>query len=442
MSRRNLWMIFAVSVVSLVCYSRASRNPYGRYFAQAMDTIESQYIEAVDREKLFEGAMRGMVGRLDDYSSFLPSNLKTYFDETLDQKYGGIGIEISPEGPEKHLVVMSARIGGPAYKAGVHAGDRIVGIDNQSAEAFTTSDASRLLRGTPGTPVALRVRREGYVEPLEFHMTRALIQVDSVLGDVRQPDGSWNFFLPGQDKIGYIRINSFGELTLEEFQAAMHWLSERGCRGLILDLRNNPGGLLESAQQICDMFIPAHALIVTTRGRDAVERERYLASGDGPYQKLPLVVLVNKQSASASEIVAACLQDHERAKIVGERTFGKGTVQNVIPLEAGKSSLKLTIATYWRPSGKNIHWMKSSKDSDEWGVKPDARCEVKLDPDETNRLLEGRRKRDSTPAEPRPSQSLGGTPAESPLDFDPQLQRAIEVLDQELAQPKPENKAA
>jgi carboxyl-terminal processing protease len=223
----------------------------------------------------------------------------------------------------------------------------------------------------------------------------------------------------------------------------MRWLSERGCRGLILDLRNNPGGLLESAQQICDLFVPAGAVIVTTRGRNAVERERYVASGDGPYQHLPLVVLVNKQSASASEIVAACLQDHERAKIVGERTFGKGTVQNVIPLEAGKSSLKLTIATYWRPNGKNIHWMKSSKDSDEWGVKPDARCEVKLDPQQTSGLLDGRRKRDgAAAAEPQPSASTSPPETEAPFGFDPQLERAIEVLKEQLGQPKPMPKAA
>jgi len=254
MSRRNLWIVFLVTIVSLVCYSRATRNPYGRnpygrWFAQAMDTIESQYIERVDSEKLFEGAMRGMVGRLDDYSSFLPRSIKKYFDQALEQKYGGIGIEVSAPGPDKQLVVVSVRFGGPAYKAGLRAGDRIVGIDKRNTDALTFEDALRMLRGKPGTPVTVRVRRKGADEPLKFHLTRALIKVDSVLGDERAEDGSWNFMLPGEDRIGYIRVTSFGDLTIEEFEAAMQQLTDRHCRGLILDLRDNPGGLLEKAEE-------------------------------------------------------------------------------------------------------------------------------------------------------------------------------------------------
>jgi carboxyl-terminal processing protease len=440
MSRRNLWLVFAVTLVSLVCYSRAAHNPYGRWLAEAMDIIENQYIEPVDNEKLFEGAMRGMVGRLDDYSSFLPRSVKTFFDETLDQRYGGVGIEVSLTDPERGLTVVSARPGGPAFQAGVKAGDRIVGIDKQDTRQATLEDGLKLMRGKPGTEVTLRVAREGAPEPLEFRLTRALIKIDSVLGDVREADGAWNFLLPGDEKLGYIRVTSFGELTVDEFRSAMQQLSKQGCRGLIIDLRNNPGGLLDAAEQICDLFLPGGAVIVTTRGRDAQVRKESLASGDGPFQTLPLVVLVNGQSASASEIVAACLQDHGRAKIVGERSFGKGTVQNVIPVEARKSSLKLTIATYWRPSGKNIHRMSASKDSDDWGVRPDPGSAITLDEKQATALAEGRRARDLRAPQPTsPGEAAGAATgsAAGPFHFDPQLEQAIDLLRALLAAPKP-----
>ena len=435
MSRRNLWLIFAVTVVSLLCYSRATRSPYGRWLAQAMETIEDQYIEPVDSEKLFDAAMSGMVGRLDNYSAFLPRRMKTFFNQSLEQKYGGIGVEVALRGEPQQMIVMSARVGGPAYEAGVHAGDRIVEIDGKDTESTSFEDALQLLRGKPGTDVTVRVRREGEEQPLEFHLTRALIQVDSVLGDVPQKDGSWNFMLPGEDRIGYIRIETFGDLTVDEFTAAMRWLAKRDCRGVIIDLRNNPGGLLDAAEEVAELFLPAGAVVVTTRGRDARVRKEMRASGDGPYQDLPVVVLVNKLSASASEILAAALQDHDRATIVGERSFGKGTVQNLIPIEAGNSSLKLTIATYWRPSEKNIHRMSDSTEDDDWGVRPNEGCEVKLDKQQTTSWEENRRRRDGRAGSDgdSPARNSPGAGMEPLLQFDPQLRRAVEVMQERLA---------
>jgi carboxyl-terminal processing protease len=419
----------------VACYLRADRNPYGRWISEVMETIDRNYIEPVDEQKLFEEAMRGIVSRLDDYSSFLPRKEKTEFEETIDLQYGGIGIELSTDPEKKGLVVVNARVGGPANQVGIHAGDRIIAINGKDSEAMSVEEARRFLRGQPGTRLVLTVRREGNAQPLEFQLTRALIKTDSVLGDLRQADGSWNFFLPGGNRIGYVRVNSFGESTTSEFEEAMKWLADRHCRGVILDLRNNPGGLLAAAEQICDMFIPKGAVIVTTRGRDARERDRYLGSGYGPYQRLPLVVLVNDRSASASEIVAACLQDNHRATVVGERTFGKGTVQNVIPVEGGKSLLKLTIASYWRPSGKNIHRLTTSSDQDAWGVQPDAGSEVKLDEKQIAKWQEVRHERDVL-AVPNAKQAAASAPpvpaARSPLEFDPQLGRAVEILQQKI----------
>ena len=437
MPRRTLWLLLVIGVFSLACYERAERNPYGRWFAEVMETIDRYYVEPVDNEKLFQGALDGMVGKLDDYSSFLPRSEMRQFQESLDQRYGGIGIEVMLDGPKKELTVMGLLLGTPAYKAGIRAGDKIVSVEGRSTENLQLKDVLHLLRGKAGDEVTVSVRRAGHDQPIDFHLVRAMIKTDSVLGDTRQVDGSWSFMLPGDQRIGYVRISTFGEYTFSEFESALKWLTEQKCRGLILDLRNDPGGLLQSAERICNLFIPKDALIVSTRGRDARERDRYLATGDGPYQDLPLVVLVNDKSASASEIVAACLQDHQRATIVGERTWGKGTVQSVIPLEGGKSLLKLTIASYWRPSGKNIHRMSTSKETDEWGVKPDAGCEVKLDEKELTAWAEKRRERDVLPM-PGDNQAAAASPSaepaiKSPAEFDPQLQRAVEVLEKKIA---------
>jgi carboxyl-terminal processing protease len=430
-------------VVSLACYERADRNPYGRWFAEALDTVDRYYVEPVDEQKLFEGALGGMIGRLDEYSAFLPRNLAPQFQQSLDQQYGGIGIEVTLEGEDRQLTVMSPLVGTPAYKAGVRAGDRILAIDGRATGNRPLDEIVHSLRGKPGDPVSITVMRKTQDQPIEFNLVRAKIKVDSILGDLRQGDGTWNYFLPGDDKIGYLRINAFGESTVEELNAALEWLTQRGCRGLVLDMRNNPGGLLQAAEEVCDLFLPEGAVIVTTRGRDALVRNEARATGAGNYQSLPLVVLVNDKSASAAEIVAACLQDHHRAAIVGERTWGKGTVQNVIPLEGGRSLLKLTIASYWRPNGHNIHRLESSTDGDEWGVKADPGCQVKLDEKQTAQWLDKRRQRDvvhgteRSPGEPAPV-----LPNDSPVDFDPQLSRAVEVLNETLAKKTPQADAA
>jgi len=283
-----------------------------------------------------------------------------------------------------------------------------------------------LLRGDDGQPVTLRVIRADEPEPIDYRLVRAIIHVDSVLGDSRQRDNSWNFLLGRHPGIGYVRINSFGEQTVAEFAAAMQALSkQQQCRGLIIDMRNNPGGLLTSARDICDMFIQSGQVIVTTKDRDRRTREEYRGTGRGLYQKLPLVVLVNRGSASASEIVAACLQDQGRAKIVGQRTWGKGTVQHVIPVEGGQSVLRLTTASYWRPNGANIHRFRQSKDDDSWGVSPDEGCEVAMDDKQFTAWLEERRRRDVVyPRGKAPDERKIADAAE----FDPYLKRALELL--------------
>ncbi len=427
MPRRNLHLLLAALLLSVICYQKADSAYRLRYGAMAntfihvMKEIERHYVEPVDPRELFEGSLEGMVGRLDEYSAYIPPSESTQFREGIEQQFGGIGIEVAIDQQSGLITVLSPIPGTPAWRAGLQAGDKIVGIDGEGAEGLTLEDAVRRMRGAVGTPVRVTLLR-GADQRLEVELVREVIQIQSVLGDARDADGRWQFVLEEEPSVGYIRIVSFGERTLDDLRTALDVLSQRSVKGLILDLRGNAGGLLEGAVAVCDLFIK-EGRIVSTRGRDAVDREVYQASGKTPYANLPLVVLVNRYSASASEIVAACLQDHGRAAIVGERTWGKGTVQNLIPLEGGRSLLKLTTASYWRPSNQNIHRTRNATEADAWGVVPDEGCLVVLSDDEMRQMLEARRARDL----PRTAPAANGA-AQQPPYRDPQLARAIARL--------------
>jgi carboxyl-terminal processing protease len=449
MPRRTMFILLLVLAVSYVCYRRADRSPYVRYFSQAMQEIEDHYVEPVDDQKLFEGAVVGMVSELDKFSAFISRQYAGEFQRmVLDQKFGGIGIEVNHDAKTKQFTVLTPIVGTPAYEAGIRAGDRIVAIDGHNTRELEGEQAIEMLRGEPGQPVTLDVLHAGDKKSQKYRLVRRVINVDSVLGDTRNADDSWNFFLPDTDRIGYLRITSFGERTVDECKAALESLSKRHMRGLIIDLRNDPGGLLKAAIGVCELFLKRGDLIVTTRGRDRKIKEEFLADRSGPYRDLPLAVLVNRNSASASEIVAAALQDHGRALVTGERSYGKGTVQNVIPIEAGKSVLKLTIATYWRPSGKNIHRLESSNRSDEWGVKPTEECEVKLSKEDLVKWEDRRRQRDVIRVKSQPSdaaatdKSVSGQDSTEDISLeaaDPQLEKAVECLEHEIetrAKPK------
>lgn len=438
MPRRNLNLILAVVVLSYLCYERADHNRYGRYFAEAFQHIHRSYVEPVDDQSLFDGALEGMTKRLDEYSSFISRKEAAQFQSMLEQHFGGIGIEVALDRTTNRLMVMTPLAGSPAYEAGVRAGDRIVAIEGRSTEGFTLEDAVKLLRGPTGQKVRLRVLHEGDTKPVEYTIERKDIRVASVLGDVRKPDTSWNYFLPGYDRIGYVRITQFGEETYAELAEAIETLMKGNCRGLILDMRDNPGGLLTSAKDVCELFLPAGKAIVSTRGRGGMLRESYEVAKSGPYQTLPIVILVNGNTASAAEVVAACLQDHHRALVVGQRTYGKGTVQDLLPVEGGRSMLKLTIATFWRPSLKNIHRFRDSKETDEWGVKASPGLEVPMSEKEREKWSEYRRDRDilKTPTPQAPASQENNKPN---LSVDPQLRRAIEALEQKITpQGKPQ----
>lgn len=257
-------------------------------------------------------------------------------------------------------------------------------------------EAVDLIQGDPDSLITLTVVHDGGKEPVEIPIRRAIIKVQSVLGDKRKENKEWDYFLDQNSKIGYLRISSFSETASAEVKNVIVNLQKEGVKGLILDLRNNPGGLLKAAVEISDMFL-SEGKIVSTRGRNQQE-EVIEARPEGtmflPPEKYPIAVLINRNSASASEILAAALQDHNRAVVIGERSYGKGSVQNIIDLENKSSGLKLTTASYWRPNGKNIHRFPDSKETDEWGVKPNPDYEIILKDEERLELLLDRSDRD------------------------------------------------
>ncbi len=328
--------------------------------------------------------------------------------------------------------------GTPAYEAGVLAGDLIVKIDGKSTESLRMSEAVDLIQGDPGQAVTLTVLHEGAKEPVDIAITRAIIVVPSVLGDRRKADNpkEWDFMLDPASKIGYIRLTNFSKTAAKEMRDAIEELQRQGVRGLILDLRNNPGGLLKAAVEISDLFL-TEGRIVSTKGRNHKE-EVYDAKPDGtlllPAQRYPMAVLINKYSASASEILSAALQDHKRAVIVGERSYGKGSVQNIIEMHEGNSpsALKLTTASYWRPSGKNIHRFPDSKDSDEWGVKPDDGFEVPMKDEERLEYMMHRSERDIFRSKPKPEDAPKKDAKDKKPFVDRVLEKAVEHLKKEI----------
>ena len=402
-----------------------------KVFVETFEQIDRNYVKDVDRRELMEAAIQGMLGRLDQYSSFISPDEVTRFNQDVEKQFGGIGIQVHIDPRNGRLTVMTPLPGTPAYKGGVRAGDVILEIEGKSTEGFSIGDAVKLLKGEPGEPVRIGIRHQGDDQTQQITIRREIINVATVLGDTYNKDGTWNFMLDDEKKIGYIRLTSFSRRSANELQDALLDLQKHDFKALILDLRFNPGGLLSQATEISDLFVES-GKIVSTKGRNTRERV-WKATKPGTFSNFPMVVLVNHFSASASEIVSACLQDHKRATIVGDRTWGKGSVQNVIELEQGSSALKLTTASYHRPSGKNIHRYKDSKDSDEWGVTPTKDMRIKFSRSEIQKYLEYRRQRDVL--------SEDGA-AESDFE-DRQLKAAVALVTKQLdGDSKPEEDAA
>ena len=368
---------------------------YLKLFTDVLKIVKENYVEEPNIKKLIYGALSGMVSSLDPFSAFFPPDKYKEFMEETEGEFGGVGIEISME--KGRPVVVAPIEGTPAFKAGLRAGDIILAVDGEDTFGKSLLEIVKKIRGKPGTKVKLTIMRRGLDKPITVEITRAVIKIESV-----------KYVRHG--KIGYVKLTQFQHNTSRDLRKALKDLFSQGVEGLVIDLRNNPGGLLSEAVKVSDLFLPEGKLIVYTKGRR--DEEKYYAKEPALVPSgMPVVVLINRGSASASEIVTGALQDHHRAIIVGEKSFGKASVQNIIPLEDG-SAIKITVAYYYTPSGRLIHGK---------GIKPDVN--VAMDEKTWERLAQTIRK-----------MRIEGNGSKVILlpEIDVQLKKAFEVIEEKL----------
>ena len=327
-------------------------------FADVLEKVRSSYVDGTNLtyHELISSALKGMVGSLDPHSEFMDADDYQQLQDDTEGQFGGLGLVVAMK--DGFVTVVAPMDDTPGFRAGILSGDRIVKVEGQSMEKVPLPDVVKQLRGKPGSQVNVTIERPATGAVKNYTLMRAVIQMDMV----KDINGKKEFPL-GDDKIGYVRITQFGDQTGDELEAALNKLKKQGMKALIIDLRWNPGGLLDEAVNVCEKFLPRGQLIVSTEGRDPKENSVLRADGRGDeLNGMPIVVLVNLGSASAAEIVTGCLQDLHRAYILGEKTFGKGSVQSIFPLDDG-SALKLTVAKYYTPSHKVIHQHGITPDS-------------------------------------------------------------------------------
>lgn len=313
--------------------------------------IHQKYVEEISSDDLVDEAITGMLGALDPHSSFFKPKQYEELRIHTEGKFGGLGIQISIR--EKVLTVMTPISGTPASRAGIQSGDQIIEIDGESTKGITIDKAVNKLRGEPGSDVTVTIRRKGEGHPLEYTITREIITIKAV---------PFYGFIKG--KIGYVKLVAFSQEAGDEVEKAIEDLMKRGAEGLVFDLRFNPGGLLPQAKEVADKFLERRSLIVSTRGRVRDQNKNFLATSDAVVpEELPVVVLVNAASASASEIVAGAIQDWDRGIVMGDTTFGKGSVQSILPVDK-EHHLKLTTAFYYTPSGRCINKPENDRPED------------------------------------------------------------------------------
>ena len=398
--------------------SAIDRNTYKnlKTFSEVLDMVEKNYVEPVENNKLIQGAINGMIKSLDPHSSFMTPDMYKELEVETRGSFGGLGIEITIL--KEVLTVVSPIEDTPAYVAGIKAGDQIIRIDGKTTKDITITEAVKRLRGPRDTKVTITIMREGLTKPKDYVITRSIIKIRSVKTKVY--DG----------QIGYIRIAAFQERTVDDVKKALQEIDAkaRPLKGLVIDMRNNPGGLLNQSVEVSDLFLKS-GVIVSTRGRSKDMESKAAAKNDGNEPTCPIVVLVNEGTASAAEIVSGALQDNGRALILGAKTFGKGSVQTVIPLEGG-SALKLTTAKYYTPNGRSIQAEGITPDIVVKPIRPADEKESSKDLPEDHLIRERDLKghiKSPKESEAKPEESNKDKPEET-LARDNQLKNAIDIL--------------
>lgn len=453
MPKRNLAWILVVAIIALLMWQLpqtiAGRDSVYKAFGPLVDVraqITRRYVEPIDDDTLIDAAVRAgidaMVNTLNDpHAIYLGEQEYERFKKRAEGVFGGIGAEVWPV--ETGLEVLSREPNSPAAAAGIMAGDVITHIDGRPAkQAPLVEVVNNWLNGAPDSEVVLTVVPHDPAGPArEVTLRRAVIQLDPVRGWSRSPDGDWRFMLDAEHRIAYLRLTKFTSNVGDRLDERVNRLLREGLRGLILDLRENTGGLLASAIDVADRFLDT-GLIVSTRGRTSDEK-RWYATHDIGYPHFPVVVLINDSTASAAEIVAGALRDHRRADVVGERSYGKGSVQEVVELDRRNGAVKLTTAYYYLPSGHCIQRTPKNTREGDWGVAPTV--PVNLTPGQRNRWLEMWRQISREAAVPtsQPTSSVaaetpdadGDLDADKALKADVQLRKALQLLRRQLRSP-------
>lgn len=455
MPPKHLNFFLICGLVSFLCYTTYRLVRPVAVVADAVQLIDRFYVEPVDTNELVTAAMKGITNELDPNTDFITSQDYEQLQDSINQEFAGIGILIEQPGGEGPIRVITPLVGSPALEAGFRPDDRIVAVAGVDVTDTELREVSQLLRGPIETEVAVTVRRDEEMETLTVR--RDTIRMESVIGDYRSDQDRWVYRLADDKRIAYVRLTTFGDKTVGELERVFADLDDR-FTGLILDVRGNAGGLLETAIGVCDMFIEDGRIVSTKTRGGVLAAVSDATPGVLVDPRRPMVVLIDGNSASASEIVAACLQDHGRAVVVGSRSYGKGTVQDILPLQSGRSALRLTVAHYYRPSDHNIHRTSDAKPTDEWGVIPNEGMIVAVDEtqslqiytrmqrasfphldipiadsdngagDDPGKVVGDQQGPDSAPEPP----AIWDIPA---ITGDPQLDRAIQLLWHEIGQP-------
>jgi len=447
MSQRNLaWMLVVPALVLLGAVLSATAPPpekdykLVRTVVDVLAEVDKNYVRELsddEKKKLVEDMIHGGLSRLDPHSTYFNEEELKQFTNDTEGKFGGIGAYLTLHPQLRILMIDSPMVGSPAFEAGLQSGDLIYKIDGETTENLRVDDARAKIKGDAGTKLVLTVLRVGTSKLEDVPLTRAEIKILAVRGFARDPNDvtKWDFLADKENKIALIRLSGFNDNTGAEVKAAVLEAEKAGAKALILDMRSNPGGLLSQAIFVSDLFLNS-GRIVSTKDRTGTGRKWDAKKSDTmfePANDRPMAVLINSDSASASEIVAAALQDNGRAAIVGERSYGKGSVQKIFELSDHKSAVKLTAEVWLTPNGKNIHRWPTSKEADYWGVRPDTGLDVKL-------TLEDRRQHILHVNQLDKIKPKGEAPKLGPDEFkidpnykDKTLEKALEHLRKKLA---------